>query len=889
VQDSIKTLFSTGNFRDVRVDETPSGNGVAITFNLSLNYRIGKIAFDGIKTADKVRAGKELTIREGDVLSLSAVDHSAIAVQEMLNRAGYLEATVDPATDFFRDRNLAEVKMYVTPGPKATIAKVNFEGSTTPFDPQQLARQMKRGPGRTFVINDAREDAERMQRWLVRRDYRKAQIKFLGDDYDKTSHSVMLRYSATVGPKVRVEVEGVPRRAVRRLIPFHRNQEYSEDVIDRAAEDIVKAYQQLGYYNAAVDTDEKLEGDTWVSTFNVHPGQRYKLAAVTFTGNENVPEKTLSDVVTTTTHGGFSSFFAMLFHRPTAPTRADLSSDRDAVESYYRLNGFSEAKVATPVVNTKADGTMTVDFPITEGPQTIVTDIHIEGLEKVPANQLPTMLLRPGNPLNPANERADVVALQTFYGERGYAEIQVTPREVISPDKTQAHVTYVVAEGPKISVGEVVVRGNTYTKPSVVLRKSELDKGDPFSYTNIFEAQRNLYRLGIFQRVDVQPEQAGTSVSSRNVVISVEEGKDVTVSGSVGVTKASGQTISPRVGASIAHRNLFGTGRYLGLEIVRARNDREAFLTYREPFIFNFNIPVQVTVFQTNDETKAETKIRQRGTFIEASKVSRYQTRWSVRYQYKISDCFSGQVCKDAEKALIPGLDRSLLNIKISSISPTFFWDHRDDSIDPHHGFFTSASMEYAFRALSADADFLKEFAQGAWYIGFTPRTTLVLSGRGGLIQQFGGVDVPLSERFTAGGDTSHRAFPLDLLGTTCLDPRDGPDCRPTLALVGANKDIVAPIGGNGLLLLNAEYRFPIFASVAGAVFTDVGNVYEQRIRFNDLRYGVGTGVRYLSPVGPIRFDIGYNLKRRILRLEPDGTPVRERPLSYFLTLGYAF
>jgi len=889
VQDSIKTLYSTGNFRDVRVDETPSGAGVAITFNLSLNYRIGKIAFEGLKTSDKVRAGKELTVHEGDVLSLSAVDHSAVAIQEMLNRSGYLEATVDPGTDFFRDRNMAEVKMYVTPGPKAAIGKVTFEGSTAPFDPQILAQQMKRGPGKTFVINDARTDAERMQRYLVRRDYRKADIRFLGDTYAKTAHTVLLRYSATVGPKVRVAVVGVPARDVRRLIPFRRNQEYSEDAIDRAADDIVKAYQELGYYNATVDTEGKLEGDTWVSTFNVHPGQRYALTSVTFTGNEKVPADKLAELVTTAKRGGFSTFVAKLFHRPTAPTRADLSGDRDAIESYYRLNGFSEAKVSTPVVTTKAEGTMTVDFPIVEGPQTIVSDVHIEGLEKIPAGQLPNMQLRPGKPLNPASERADIVALQTFYGERGYAEIQVSPRVDISPDKTGAHVTYVVAEGPKISVGEVVVRGNTYTKPSVVLRKSELDKGDPFSYTSIFEAQRNLYRLGIFQRVDVQPEQVGTSVASRNVVISVEEGKDVTVSGSVGVTKQSGQKISPRVGASIAHRDLFGTGRYLGLEIVRARNDREAFLTYREPFVFNFNIPVQVTVFQTDDATKTETHIQQRGTFIEASKISRYQTRWSLRYEYKISKCFEGKVCQEAENALIPGLDRSLLNIKISSISPTFFWDKRDDAIDPHHGFFTSASLEYAFRALSAEANFLKEFAQGAWYIGFTPRTTLVLSGRGGMIQQFGNQDVPLSERFTAGGDTSHRAFPLDLLGTTCLDPRDTLACRPTLALVGDNKDIVAPIGGNGLLLLNAEYRFPIFASVAGAVFTDVGNVYPQRIQFNDLRYGVGTGVRYLSPVGPIRFDIGYNLNRRILRFNTDGSPVRERPLSYFLTLGYAF
>jgi outer membrane protein assembly complex protein YaeT len=886
VQDSIKSLFATGDFRDIRVDVT----GGVVTFNLSLEYRLGDVVFQGLSGADQARAERELTIHQGDVLSLNAVDHSAVAVQEMLAHEGYLDATVDPATDFFRDRNLARVTMAVTPGPLAKVGRVVFDGSTAPFAPDVLVKQMKRGPGRTFRVDDARNDAERMERYAVRRDYRKADIRFVDDTYDRASHTVNLRYSANIGPKVRVDVEGVPRSAVRRLIPFGKNEAYSEDAIDRAAQDIVTSYQQRGFYNATVDTEGRLEGDTWVTTFVVHPGEQYRLAAVTFTGNAKVTDKQLASVVQTSTQGGFRNLVARIFRRPTAPTRAQLSADRDAVESFYRLNGFSEAKVATPVVSTKADGTMTVDFPVNEGPQTLVTGVQLEGVQQVTGRDLPKLLTVPGQPLNPANERADVVALQTFYSERGNAEVQVTPRVDITPDKTGAAVTYTIAEGPKVNVGEVVVRGNTYTNASVVLRKSDLDTGEPFRFTKLLEAQRNLYQLGIFQRVEIQPEQAGTSVGTRNVTIQVEEGKDVTVAGSVGATKQTGQVFSPRVSASVAQRNLFGTGRYAGLQLIYALNDREAFLTYREPFIFNFNVPLQVTVFQSDDQTRAQTHIQQRGTFLEASKVSNYRTRWSLRYEYKISKCKveeKGDLCDQARLALIPGLDRSLLDIKISSLSPTFFWDTRDDPINPHRGFFTSASLEYAFRAFAADADFLKEFAQGAWYLPLTDRSTFVVAGRGGLIQPFGSAEVPLSERFTAGGDTSHRGFPLDLLGTTCQPPREG--CVPTLALVGTNKDLVAPVGGNGLLLLNAEYRFPVFSSVGGAVFTDIGNVYRQRIRFNDLRYGIGTGVRYLSPVGPIRFDIGYNLNRRILRFENDGTPVRERGFVYFLTLGFPF
>src|SRR5204863_1884357 len=128
-------------------------------------------------------------------------------------------------------------------------------------------------------------------------------------------------------------------------------------------------------------------------------------------------------------------------------TRKQLSGDRDAVESYYRLEGFSEAKVGTPIV-TAAAGQMTVDFPITEGPQTILSAVNIEGNEQVVTKRLPKLELKPGMPLNPQIERNDVVALQTYYADRGNAEVQVKPREEVSADKTSANLTYVLAEGP---------------------------------------------------------------------------------------------------------------------------------------------------------------------------------------------------------------------------------------------------------------------------------------------------------------------------------------------------------------------------------------------------------------------------------------------------------
>lgn len=903
VQSTMKSLFATGNFRDVRVDATPSGGGVRVTFSLYLNYRIGRIVFDGAQGSVRSRETRELRIHSGDVLSLNAVDQSAVAIQEQLTRDGHLEATVDPETTFISDRNIADVTFHVNAGPQAKVAAVTLTGNLAPFTEQELIGRMKERPGRDFRLADARADADRIKNSLVRGDYRRADVSFVDDTYDAASNTVTLHYTATVGPKVRVEVTGVKRSAVRKVLPFARNQEYSEDVIDRAADDIVKLYQERGYLNAAADTESRLSGNTWTTTFNVRPGQQYRLSGVTFTGNSKVSDKTLAGLIQTSPAGGFRQLIARIFRRSTGVTRAQMAADRDAIESYYRLNGFSEATVETPVAKPHPDGTLVVDFPITEGPQTLVSGVMIEGAQQAGSHRLPAMQLRPGQPFNPQKEREDILALQTFYSDRGNAEVQIAPRVEVSDDKTTARVTYVIAEGPQIHVNDVIVRGNTYTGSSVVLRKAEIKKGDPFSYTSILEAQRNLYRLGIFNRVDIEPEQAGTSVDRRNVVIAVEEGKNLTASGSVGFLAEGGsqnghRVFSPRLSGALAHRNLFGTGRYLGFEGVYAPNtDTEAYLIYREPFIGPLNVPVQLTVFQTDDFTRKEARIQQRGTSIEASKVAFLRTRWSIQYQYKISQCIQGDLCTQIENNVpVPTLPRSLLDIQISSITPTFFWDKRDDIVDPHHGFFTSASVSYAFPLFSAKSHFTKEFVQGAWYLPVSSNSVFALSGRVGLIQPLGNsLQSPPSERFLGGGETSDRAFALDQLGDLCVDPREnrsGHTCVPTLYDLDPAVDKVrlAPLGGNGLLILNAEYRFPIFGPVGAALFTDIGNVFgTSTIHFDDLRYGVGTGLRYLSPVGPLRFDVGFKLKRRILGYTLDDTPIYENPFAFSLSLGYAF
>lgn len=904
LQSSIKNLFATGNFRDIRVDAVRNAAGVVLTFSLYLHYRVGDIEIAGLMRSDHTRAQRELSVRVGEILSLNDVEESAAAIEEMLNQTGYLEATVDPETNFDRARNIADVTFAVTPGPKATIGEVIVEGNLAPFTTAELIARMNRGPGRTFNLIEVREDASRMKTFLVRRSYRRADVDFLGHTYDEATHRVQLRYRVQVGPVVQVAVTGVPRKTVRRWLPFGRNQEYSEDTIDRAADRIVEALQLRGHYLATVDFETELENNVLTVTFLVNPGKQYHLTDVNFIGNQRIDDDELQKIVATSPTGGFRRILQSLLRRPSGVTRGQIGDDRDAIESFYRLAGFSGATVGEPGVTTREDGSLSVLFPIAEGPQTLLTDVRVEGNEEIGIGDLPARQLSQGQPLNPQLLRDDVVVLQTFYANRGHVEVQVAPRVTVSNDKTQATVVYSITEGPRVNVDEVIVRGNTYTDRDVVLRKSNLEPGQPFSYTSMLEAQRELYRLGIFQRVDVQPTQTGTAVGDRDVVIQIEEGRNLTLSGSVGLRvdradPGEGPSLHERVAVAAAHRNLFGSGRYLGLEIVAGREEKEAFLTYREPFISRWNVPVQFQLFQSDDSTRAGTQIEQTGLSIEATKVARLQTRWSLRYEYLISKCEGDVLCDRLRENLpIESLDPELREIQISSITPTFFWDTRDDILDPHRGFFTSASLEYAFPLFAAVAGFTKEYVSGAFYFPVTARTTIALSGRLGLIQAYarspietdengvitgGGLrQIPLSERFTAGGETSHRAFPLDRLGDLCLDEAlvKIEDCEATLYRDDITKQIL-PLGGSSMALMNVEYRFPIFGTtVGGAVFADIGNVFAgQTIHFDKLRYGAGFGLRYLSPVGPLRIDIASPLQRKWY----------EDRLQYFFTLGYAF
>jgi outer membrane translocation and assembly module TamA len=286
--------------------------------------------------------------------------------------------------------------------------------------------------------------------------------------------------------------------------------------------------------------------------------------------------------------------------------------------------------------------------------------------------------------------------------------------------------------------------------------------------------------------------------------------------------------------------------------------------TYREPRALRWNADFTLTG-AVEQGIRSSFNFARKGVITELLRRLTPALRTSVRYSFGTTRTFDERLDEE-EQALI---DRRFPQVRLSVISGAISLDHRDDVVDPTTGTFLSAETSMASRATGGQVGFLKTYVQGYWFkpMPGAPRVVLATRASLGLADGFQREvsptdaagrpidgppeiveDLPASERFFAGGDTTIRGFALDTVGV----PK-------TIS------DRGFPRGGNAVLIVNGEVRLPVWKDVGAAVFVDGGNVFERVTDFNvgELRGSMGFGVRYKSPIGPIRLDLGFKLDRR--------------------------
>jgi len=884
---SIRVLYATGIFRNIRVDAEFAPDGtVNLTYVLSLHFRIESISVEGAPSAEK-SLEQLAPIRVGSVASLDAIDRGAVEMRDQLLRRGYMEAIVDPAVNFERQTHTAIVTYFVEAGVRARVRSLRFKGDKAPFTDAELSEEFKRKLGREYAVVNARTWGERLADTLVRRDYRDASVHFDEAVYDPESKTVELVYEVDVGPRMVVELEGSDERGVRRLVPFKKKEPYSDDKLQETLESIEEWYQKRGYFFASARADDATRDGVRTLTITVRPGDPYELGDVVFSGREEMPDDEIDDVVGAGHPNIFQRMIAGVTGRKLGVTFSQLEEDRAAIESLYRTSGYLDAIVDRGRAETRDDGgTIDIVFEIYEGPRTILSGVEVTGLLAMDRSSLPELESEAGKPANPVKIGSDVLAIQSAMSDAGFAEARVDSELERNDDGTEAKLVYRVNEGERYRYGKTTVHGNTFTDESVIrIKAASLTEGAPYSYKEVSRIQRELYQLGIFKRVAINPVTSINDPLVRDLDVEIEEGQAVRLTGSVGYSTDE----KVRLRGSISHRNLFGKGRYLGLDALYSDVIERYFLTYREPFTFGRDLSTQVTVFQDN-EVQDQINLDRHGMFIEVSKLIRENLRYSVRYDYRVvtPDCpgLTEAECKELFFGVIQTEEE---DSTIASVSQNLFWDMRDDPISPTSGYLARASIEYAFPAFASNAEFVKGLTQLSWFRPVGRRGVLGLSGRLGLIYPISeGEDpfnaVPFPERFFAGGENSHRGFRLKKMGLLGVFDSELGTVTPngaTIQPVDDNENPYRYTGGNAMLIFNAEYRYSITESVGVTAFLDAGQIWRliSTVDLGQIRYAPGVGVYYATPVGPIRFDLAYNI---------GAEPFEDQWLP-FLTIGYSF
>ncbi len=901
VRESITHLFSLGRFEDVRVHAAAEGAGVALTYELLPLYPVQGIVFVGLGGAEGVSGGRlrrAITDRFGNAPRIGRAADMARLIQGEFQAAGYPHAAVTLRTDIEHLSERSTLVFSIEPGTRTLIGAVAVAGSFGVSSAELLDR-LDIAVGRPYLPEVLRTRIAALVEARRSRGFYAARLTVAAELIDRDQRA-RLTVSAEDGPRVRVVFKGDPWPTDRRadLVPIAREGSIDEDLLEDSSIRIEQFLRSMGYRDAKAPFTREATGGEMLITFTITRGPLYRISERTLTGPDLLP---------------IGSFEPRLQVRAGQPYSAEaLEEDRLLIEDVYHQQGFATARAAvrTEVLAPPSGGAevpVKVWIEVAENARTVVGSVRTSGSESVAERELTSQLgLQPGGPFFLTQMALDRDQVQLLYANLGYRNATVEGNPGLSPDGTRADVVFTVREGPRLFVDHILIVGNLRTKTATIERELQLKSGDPLGLDKVIESQRRLAALGLFRRARIS-ELAHGGEDRRDLVVTVDEAPVTTIGYGGGLeagqrirrTEAGGLAreqleVAPRAFFEVGRRNLFGKNRSInvfsrvGLRPQSASRSIEAptpggyglseyrlLGTFREPRVRGTAADAFLTG-TAEQQLRASFNFARRAFSAEIARRLTPTISASGNYQIQRTELFDEQIAP-ADQLLV---DRLFPQVRLSSFSSSIIRDARDDPLDPAAGHLLSANGQIAARRIGSEVGFAKTFLTGQVFrtLPGARRTIVAAAVRVGLAAGFQGDvgpvavslrDLPASERFFAGGDTTVRGFALDQLAT--------------VATIDANG---FPIGGNALVILNAELRIPVVGGFGVVGFFDAGNVFARSSDVNvaDLRGSLGFGVRYKSPLGPIRIDWGFKLDRLEF-----ASGVREPLTALHISLGQAF
>jgi outer membrane protein insertion porin family len=593
--------------------------------------------------------------------------------------------------------------------------------------------------------------------------------------------------------------------------------------------EIEKLYKPKGYHHVEVTYEIKPVGENRVDVdFVIEEGGKVFVKGISFEGNKVYDDDTLKDLMKTQEKG-----FLSWFTSSGDLDREVLDQDISKIAAYYHNHGYIQARVGEPQITYEGER-IYIAIKVEEGPQFKVGKVDLEGDLILPKEVLlKGIRINKEEVYNREVVREDVLALGDVYSAYGYAYPDISPRIDQDLKAFKADVTYVIHKGPLVYFEKIIIAGNTKTRDKVIRRELAVHEQELFSGTRLKRGARNLYRLDFFEDVKINNTKGS---ADDKMILKIDVTEKPTGAFSFGGGYSSVDDLFGM--ASISQRNFLGRGQTLNLRAQVGGRTTAYTFSFTEPWVFDTQLTAGFDLYNWGRDYDTYDKESVGGTLRGSYPIFDY-TRLFLSYNYDQSDITN--LTDDASSAI-----RDLAGKNVAhTVATSLRRDSRDRVFQTTTGSDNSISIEHAGTPFGGDIGYTKYVGDSGWYFPLFWDTVGMLHGRIGFIHGDPVGDVPVWERFYLGGMGSVRGY-----GWRDISPRD-PETDDR-------------IGGNKMLQFNVEFLFPIIkkAGFQGVLFYDTGNAYDngEDLELGVLRMSVGFGVRWYSPMGPIRMEYGYIL-----------------------------
>jgi outer membrane protein insertion porin family len=884
VGDAIDSLYATGRYTDIQVEADHAPGGVILRFVTKERWFIGHVGAEGAVSQPPNRGqitnGTQLSL--GQPFEEKSVKAAEDTVSRLFESNGLYEAKV--RSEILREPSIQQLNFtfVVHAGKRARYERPEIQGNKLLSDDAIIRATGWRirliGWYRSVTESRTRNGLAGILKAYEKQDRLMATARITNLDYDSRRRRVKPTVEVDAGPKVEIKAleADVSKGTLKKYIPVYDERRVDQDLLVEGARNLRDYFQNQGYYDVNVDFRQRQEGpENVVIEYIISRGQRYKLVEVKLEGNRYFNNETIRERMFLEPaswrlrHGRYSE--------------AMRNKDEENIANLYRSNGFRDVR-ATSVVDRSykgKTGDIAVTMRISEGPQWFVDHIHINGVTHFDKDEIRSLLSSlPGQPYSEYNVAIDRSTILSRYYSAGFPDARFRWRPVPSQEPHHVNLEYVVREGQRQFVRDVLVTGIKHTRPELVDNNITLQKGDPLSLMAMTDGQKALYNLGVFAKVETAVQNPDGREQYKHVLYDIEEAKRYTLNVGVGaeVGKLGGTTtslsapiggngFSPRVSLDLSRLNFLGRGHFVTLRGRVSTLDKRASFNYVAPRLHDVaGQDITFTaLWETSNNVRTFSSRREEGS-IQISRQFSRATTGLFRYTYRRVSTSNVVI----PALLVPAL---LQPVRLGLLSANLAEDKRDNPADARRGVYNTADISLASSAFGSQRSFLRSLFRNATYHPISRYWTLARETTFGLIFPFNvpaGLDrndaVPLPERFFGGGNVSNRGFPENQAGPRDIGTPAGPGAPAT-------QPTGFPLGGNAVLFNTVELRFPLIGeNIGGVLFHDAGNVYRsvgdisfrasQRDPkdFNYMVHAVGFGLRYKTPVGPVRVDLAYSI-----------------------------